>query len=205
MAGATKIKLPNQSVTLKVDTNYPWDGAVKIIVEPENNSTEFAVNLRIPGWAKGEPVPGSLYKNLEDDSEDVKLMVNGRVASSGYKNGYAQIVRRWKSGDVIELDLPMRVRRVVCDVRVESNRGKVALERGPIVYCAEWFDNGGKVENLSVSDEDQFDVKYRKDALGGINVLSRVGKQMLAIPYYAWAHRGEGQMKVWFDRKTREE
>jgi len=205
MAGRARIKTANQSIALTVDTKYPWDGAVKITVEPEKDSAEFAMNLRIPGWVRDMASPTGLYRYFDRSGWNVQVRVNGQEAALSWDGGYARILRRWNKGDIIELNLPMRVRRIVCDEKVESNRGKVALERGPIVYCVEWFDNGGKVSHLSVSDDDRFSVEYRKDALGGINVLSRIGEPMLAIPYYTWAHRGEGQMKVWLDRKMGDE
>ena len=96
--------------------------------------------------------------------------------------------------------MPMPVRRVICDEKIEDNRGKVALERGPIVYCVEWPDNDGNVSDISVGDSEKFEVEYKKDMLGGVNVIK--GDELLAIPYYAWAHRGEGEMKVWLPRQN---
>jgi DUF1680 family protein len=134
------------------------------------------------------------------------------------KKGFARINRTWRKGDVIELDLPMSIRRVVCNNKVEANRGRIAFERGPIVYCAEGADNGGQVFNIVLSDDMSLEAEYRKDMLGGMTVIrgearslypSKDGRAMktkkqdfVAIPYYAWSHRGVSEMAVWLPRRV---
>jgi DUF1680 family protein len=200
MGGQVRIVLDDNTAVLRQETDYPWDGLVKIRVEPEKSS-EFGIHVRIPGWAGGEPAPGNLYRYAKKTEEPVVLKVNGRRADLDLKKGYARLRRVWQNGDVIELHLPMPVRRVLCSEKVEENRGKVALQRGPVVYCVEWFDNGEKVSNIRVADYEQLDVTYT-GVLGGLNVIKARHSGFLAIPYYAWAHRGEGEMRVWLPRKT---
>ncbi|MHC4623061.1 MAG: glycoside hydrolase family 127 protein [Planctomycetota bacterium] len=198
IGGSGRVVIRNSRIILKQETRYPWDGVVKITIEPQQ-SAEFAINVRIPGWARNEPMPSDLYRYAGRNDKTVKLSVNGAAAQLNMERGFARIERTWKKGDVIELNLPMRVRRVVCNEKVKENIGKVALERGPIVYCVEWFDNGGKVSDAEVSDGDEFDVYYVSE-LGGLNAIKAEKSKFLAIPYYAWSHRGVGEMKVWLPR-----
>jgi hypothetical protein len=216
VGNTARIALKSQAVNIKQETRYPWDGAVKITVEPEK-ADEFSVNVRIPGWAQNRPVPGDLYKYVDRSDEKAVLKVNGSPAGLNMDKGFARIRRNWKKGDTIDLVLPMPVRRVVAQAMVKDDTGKVALERGPLVYCAEWPDNGGKILNLVLADNAQLKPEFRADMLKGIVVLkgkaSAVTKNadgsiadkkeedFLAIPYYAWAHRGPGEMAVWLSRK----
>jgi len=210
-----KVKMANNTVTIKQETGYPWEGAIKITVNPER-SEKFAIYVRVPGWAQNQPVPSDLYKYMKKSEEKASLKVNGNSVNLNMDKGFARIRRKWKKGDIIELNLPMSIRRVLCHEKVEDNRGKVAFERGPIVYCAEEIDNGENVHNLAVSDNVVLRSEYRKDLLGGVTVIhgkvlsfyrSKAGKaafkkeqKFVAIPYYAWGHRGEGQMAVWLER-----
>jgi len=210
-----KIIVENNSVEIKQETRYPWEGVVKITIDPER-SAEFTLNIRIPGWAQNLPVPSDLYRYMRKRNEDVKLTVNGNPFTMDIERGYARIRRRWRRGDVVELDFPMPVRRVICNENVKDNRGKVALERGPLVYCAEWVDNGGGVLDLLLPDSIELESKYQEDMLGGIVIIKgkvfelkksddgkftgRIDRELIAIPYYAWAHRGEGEMAVWLLR-----
>jgi len=164
-----------------------------------------------------QPVPSDLYKFLDKNDEKPTLKVNGSVVALDLDKGYARIKRGWKRGDVIELDLPMPVRRVVAHAAVNEDAGKVALQRGPIVFCAEGPDNGGRALNLILLDDGKISAEFRPDLLKGVVVLkgkalaaARSGdskidstkeQDFLAIPYYAWANRGASEMKVWFPRK----
>jgi DUF1680 family protein len=196
IGGSGKVRTKDNEIVLKQQTRYPWDGAVKITVEPEKEA-EFTVKIRIPGWARNEPMPSDLYRYAKGNKQPVVLKVNGREVGLNVEKGFAKLRGKWKKGDLIELTLPMSVRRVLCNEQVEDNRGKEALERGPIVYCVEWFDNGGKVSNIKAPDDEEFDVRYTSEALGGINVIKAKNSGFLAIPYYAWSHRGVGRMAVW--------
>ena len=202
-------------INIQQDTRYPWDGAIKMTVSPES-SKKFAIYVRIPGWAQNQPVPSDLYRYMEKNEEKVSLKVNGNSVNLNMDKGFARIRRKWKKGDIIELNLPMPIRRVLCHENVEDNRGKVALERGPIVYCAEWPDNGGHVRNLVLPDDVMLTTETCSDLLNGVTVIRGMvfglhngenGKtvrkekqEFAAIPYYAWAHRGKGEMAVWLAR-----
>ena len=216
IGGSAEIKMDRNTVQLKQETHYPWDGRVKITVEPKR-SAKFAIYVRIPGWAQGQAVPSDLYQSLSGDYK-MTVMVNGESIAWNMEKGFARVSRTWKKGDIIELNLPMAIQVVVSNEEVEGNRGRIALERGPIVYCAEGVDNGGQVFNIVLSDDMLLEAEYRKDMLGGITVIrgkarglyvSEDGKsvetkerEFVAIPYYAWSHRGVGEMAVWLPRRV---
>jgi hypothetical protein len=161
--------------------------------------------------------PGSLYTFSDPaDASGVTLTVNGTPVPLKIDRGFVRIERRWGKGDAIELALPMPVRRVVADGRVKDDEGRVALERGPLVYCAEWVDNGGRALNLVVPDDARFTTEFRSDLLNGVEVITGRIQAMtttagsppqarphtlVAIPYYAWANRGPGEMQVWLPRQ----
>ena len=199
VSGSGELRMKNNTVVVKQKTNYPWDGKVKIIIEP-GRAAKFSVYVRVPGWARNRPVPSDLYHYMQPSSEAVTLKVDGKTLKLDTEKGFACVKRVWETGDTIELDLPMPVRRVLCNEKVKENIGKVALERGPLVYCVEGTDNGGTVSHLSVEDNEQFESEYRKDMLGGMNIIRSKQKGWLAIPYYGWSHRGVGEMAVWLRR-----
>lgn len=212
VGGDATIQTADNTVTLTQQTEYPWDGKVTIHVEPQKSAT-FNVCVRIPGWARNEAVPSNLYRFQDSVKDEAVLRVNGRRISPPTEKGYARIERQWGSGDTIELRLPMPVRRVVAHEAVKATRGKVALQRGPLVYCLEGHDNDAQVLSLVISDKARFKARRRRDLLGGVTVLTgraRAAKRTLdgdvvltrerpftAIPYYAWAHRGRSPMTVW--------
>ena len=136
-----------------------WDGKVIIKVNSKRNK-EFAVNVRIPGWALDIPTPGDLYRFLDKNEEAVKLKVNDQLIDLNLNKGFTVIHRAWLPGDIIELDLPMPVRRVLAHEKVEDDRNKVALSRGPLVYCAEWIDNDMKVFDLIIPDNVELKTEY---------------------------------------------
>jgi DUF1680 family protein len=199
IGGSAEIKINDNTVVLRQQARYPWDGNIRITIEPERNA-QFSIKLRIPGWARNQPVPSGLYRYASNSDDKVTLKVNARAVELSLQGGFATIRREWKSGDVIELSLPMSVRRVLCHEEVRDNRDKVALQRGPVVYCAEWVDNGGSVGQLSVPNDAEFAVEYRKRLLGGVSVITGEKPDFTAIPYYAWSHRGVGEMAVWLPR-----
>jgi DUF1680 family protein len=216
ISGGGTIKLGDNLVKLRQETRYPWDGNIKITVEPQRSS-EFTVYVRVPGWARNQPVPTSrLYRYLTTGTEQVTLKVNDKPISVHTEKGFVGIRRRWQHGDMIELNLPMLIRRVLCKPEVKDNAGRVALERGPLVYCAEWLDNGGQVHHMVLTDDVGLKCRYREELLGGMTVIegtvlgvetskdrtSRIKDEVpfAAIPYYAWAHRGPGEMAVWLPR-----
>jgi len=215
VAGTGTVEIMKNTVRIEQQTEYPWDGAVKITVEPEQ-ARKFSVCIRIPGWAKNRPVPSDLYRYINVSTQKAVLTVNGKTVDTRMEKGFACIEQVWNKGDVVELNLPMPVRRVLTHEQVEANVGRVALERGPIVYCAEWPDNDGHVLDLVVPDDAKMTSEHRKDLLGGVTVvrgkvvgvsygedgktLTKKDRDLVAIPYYAWAHRGAGKMAVWLAR-----
>ena len=206
--------LPHKnSVRVRQETRYPWEGKVRIAMDPERPQ-EFSVYVRIPGWARNQPVPTDLYRYAGKVDSAASLKVNGSPTEVKLDKGFAVIRRVWQQGDTIELDLPMPVRRIVAHEKVLDDAGRVALERGPIVYCAEGCDQkDGRVLNLLLPDSAPLRSEFRKDLLGGVQVVlgkvapvrrAKDGKPVagaeqdfLAIPYYAWAHRGPSPMTVW--------
>ena len=159
--GTGTVRMEENTVQIKQQTRYPWDGAVKITVNPEE-SASFTVCIRIPGWAQNKPLPSDLYRYASRSDETVSLKINGETTALNMDKGFARLSRLWKKGDVIELNLPMPVRRVLAHKNVAANKGKVALEKGPIVYCAEWPDNAGHVLNVVLPDEARLTSEYRK-------------------------------------------
>ena len=178
-------------------TEYPWDGHVEITLDPEGLD-EFTLLVRIPGWARNQPLPSDLYHYLQEKESRIRMSINGQPREIDLKNGYAVVSRKWQSGEVVELDVPMPVRRVVSHERVAEDQGKVAVERGPIVYCAEGIDNGGHALDLKLPDGTQLEAEQVPDFLGGVTVIRGAG--ITLIPYYAWSHRGAGEMAVWLTR-----
>lgn len=210
IGGQADLQVGGQTVTLAQETRYPWDGSVKVRVDPAE-AAEFTLRLRIPGWATGRPLPSDLYTYLDPNAESPLILVNGDAARLDVDQGYARLRRRWQPGDVVELGLPMPVRRVLADERVGDDRGRVALERGPLVYCVEAVDNGGRVNDLVLPDAARLDARPEAGLLGGVTVLTGKAERVTAdgnvaptdiraVPYYAWCHRGAGQMAVWLAR-----
>ncbi|MBZ5622843.1 MAG: glycoside hydrolase family 127 protein [Acidobacteriia bacterium] len=213
MGSTADIKMDNgRTVKMVQDTRYPWDGAVKMAVNPDQ-AAAMTINVRIPGWARNEPIASDLYRFADKNSEAVVLKVNGKAVPVKLDKGYVALARTWKAGDTIELGLPMPIRRVLANDRVSDDRGRVAIERGPVVYAAEWVDNpNGKVRNLMLPDAAKLTAEYKPDLLKGVEVVkgkavalafdaqgsvTKTEQEFTAIPYYAWANRGRGQMMVW--------
>lgn len=205
VSGKSSIKMGKNRFEIQQKTGYPRDGTVNITVTPEQEE-EVTISVRIPGWARNQPVPGNLYRYMNSSKEKAVLKINRQKISLDLVKGFARIRRKWKKGDLISLTLPMPVRRVLCSEKVKGNRGKVALERGPIVYCAEGADNNARVLDLILPDDTPLKSGYREDLLGGINIikgkLPGQNRELIAIPYYAWSHRGAGEMAVWLKRKS---
>lgn len=206
------IKLANNSVKLTQNTEYPWEGAITINVEPEK-SKEFAVLLRIPGWVKGEVLPGKLYEYQDNGASNWTVSVNGKKIEDCKINqsGYAEVKRKWAKGDKIEINLPMEIRKVVADNRIENNIGKIAIERGPLVYCTEGIDNNESVLDFEMNENTKFESKFNNDMLGGVAVLSgeankidkkgnRIPAKLTLVPYYSWCNRGANEMAVWLNK-----
>jgi DUF1680 family protein len=215
--GTAEAEVAGTKLGLKQETQYPWNGAIKLTLAPAK-TTKFTVRLRIPGWACQQPLPTELYRYAEQEKPQVKLTVNGKPEKLVLDQGYAVITRKWKANDVVALDLEMPVRRVVADDRVKDDAGRVALERGPLMYCLEGIDNGGKIFPLVLPDDARLAIQPRPELLGGVTVISGQGQAarrqadgtvttepatLTAIPYYAWCNRGAGQMQVWLPRTVK--
>ncbi len=216
IASRSKVTVDGVPVSLTQETRYPWDGTIRLTLSPAAAS-QFALFVRIPGWARNQPMPGGLYRYLPAPQEKFVLTVNGRPAAFTTAKGYARINREWQAGDTIQLDLPMPVRRVVAMKQVADDRGLVALERGPLVFCAEQADNTSGVFNLLLPDSVSLQFAYREQLLGGIGTITgkavalgrgtdgvsvtRQPQDFVAIPYYAFANRSAGEMAVWLVRE----
>lgn len=203
MGSQTTVEIAGTPIEITQETTYPWAGTIKLTVQPER-ATTFTLCLRIPGWAQGQPVPSDLYHYIDATMESAILTVNGATVALALHQGYATITRTWQLGDLVELVLPMPVRRVACHPAVHDNVGKVALERGPLVYCAEGIDNGGHVLSAILDDNAKLAAKFVPDLLHGVVVIRTqqpIGN-LTFVPYYAWAQRGVGEMTVWLQRGT---
>ncbi|WP_335964329.1 glycoside hydrolase family 127 protein [Galbibacter sp. PAP.153] len=189
-----KINLAHTNLEIAQETAYPWDGNVKLTVTPETESN-FTLKLRIPGWARNEVLPGTLYSYKKKVHATPQIKVNGEQVEASIKNGYITLTRSWKKGETINLNIPMEVREVLANEKVKEDRNKVALEYGPMVYAVEEIDNKENFDAISISENESFQVKKEDNLLGGVNVLEN--EKLKAIPYYAWSNRGIGKMKVW--------
>ncbi len=212
----TTLSVNKKSVQIVQQNNYPWDGQLVFEVTPKS-PTDFNVLIRIPGWADNKAMPSSLYLFENPSSDKVSISINKKPVNFTVEKGYALLNKTWKKGDVIEVNVPMEVRRVVANPQVKDDIGKVALQRGPLVYCAEWVDNNGTASNYIVPADAVFSSEFKKDLLNGVTILkseavavvidpsgqnvSTVKKPITLIPYYAWAHRGKGEMMIWFPEK----
>ncbi len=216
VASNTSIKIGKTEVPVSLETNYPWEGNVKLTVQPKAK-TKFAVHIRIPGWTQGQAVPGDLYVFTDNKPAAFTLSHNGKPVDYKMEKGYAVIDREWKKGDQVELNVPLEVKRVTSRPELKQDEDRVALQRGPLVYCVEGADNNGKALNLVLSDKATFTTNFRKDLLEGVVTIQfqsptiQVGgdgqsvsteiKTITAIPYYSWCNRGQNQMQVWLPRK----
>jgi hypothetical protein len=198
-----KAKIGN--IELEQTTDYPWDGKIRIKVT--KGSGKFAIKLRVPSWLKTSPTNNDLYQ-YQDKAKTYSVSVNGKALYPENRD-YIEISRSWKKGDTIELDFPMDVRRIVANDNAEDDRGKVAFERGPIVFCLEGADQTDhKVFNKYILDSAPVSAHFEQDLLNGVMVLEGSAKELQqdgevkdvkfrAIPYSTWNNRGGEQMEVW--------
>jgi len=209
VAGEAVFKLDDDvTVKLAQQTDYPWNGRVKLTITSAETS-EFALCLRIPAWALGQPVPSDLYRFGESKFPAIGLKVNGQAADPKPRaDGYVHLQCRWKAGDVVELDLPMPVHRVYAHEKIQDDQGKVALMRGPIVYCLEAVDHRGvDLSRVALPRDSDLRAEHRAGLLGGMTVLAGNGTDdtksqiaLTAVPYYAWQNREKGAMNVWIQQ-----
>ncbi|GAE85913.1 glycosyl hydrolase [Bacteroides reticulotermitis JCM 10512] len=203
MSNTSDVKVGGKAVSLEQTTKYPWNGDITIGVN-KNAAGQFALKIRIPGWVQNQVVPSDLYAYSDGKRLGYSIKVNGETVKSELKDGYFSIDRRWKKGDKVEVHFDMEARTVKANNKVEADRGRIAVERGPIVYCAEWPDNEFDVLSVFMNLAPQFEVVNKPDLLYGIDQL-KTDAQILSydnrgrlttqdvkltlIPYYAWAHR----------------
>ena len=206
-------------VALRMTTRYPWDGKVSISIDP-GKETRFALRLRLPAWAAGSSEPDDIYSYADSRPGKVSLSVNGAEIALNVELGYVVIERAWKKGDVVEYLMPMNVEKVTSRPEVSANRDRVALQRGPLVYCVEGADNGGDAWNFllpaqsvfatrpyNVAGEPVVAIEAGVSAFGPAENGTDIGitpKKIIAIPYYAWANRGGNQMQVWLPTKIKD-
>ena len=227
LANSTSLDVEGKQVSLSQKTQYPWDGDIAITVD-KNSAGKFAMKIRIPGWLKGNVVPSNLYSYSDNQRLNATCSVNGtEVAVTTTEDGYLTIDRKWKKGDVVRLHFDMKPRTVRALERVEADRGMVAIERGPLVYCAEAVDNDFDIMGVLVNQEPAFEVLANQDfnftADNGAHThhlttlttdaqtlsfdkqgrLAAKDVKLKLIPYYAWCHRGRGNMKVWMAQDLR--
>lgn len=206
IANQTEFDLSGEKVEVEMKTNFPWEGKVELEINPES-AKRFPINLRIPGWIQENPVPGKLYSFLKEEKTNFTLLVNGEKANFQQEKGYAVLDREWKKGDRITYELPLKIRELQSRPEVLANRDRIAIQRGPLVYCVEGADNQGKVLQLALSCSPNFTTKEYQildESVQAIQFQALDGqtpKTVTAIPYYTWANRGQNEMMVWIPKK----
>ena len=219
IASSASLNVLSKQVDIVQQNNYPWGGDLKFTITPKSPLV-FSMMIRIPGWARNEAIPSDLYSFKNSVNEKVTITINGKSVDYNTENGYAVLNRTWNKNDMVEVKLPMEVKRVVANENVKSDISKVALQRGPVIYCTEWVDNNGKAANLVLPVNATFTTEYKADLLNGVTVLksnvpavivdekgenvNTITQPFTAIPYYTWANRGKGEMMVWFPEKVKE-
>lgn len=217
MSNTMTHEIGGKKVTVKQHTSYPWDGQVDIEIE-KSAAKSFTLKVRIPGWVRNEVVPSDLYTYNDGKRPSYKVLLNGEEIEAELQQGYFCIDRKWRKGDKVTLVMDMETRVVKANNKVEADRGRVAIERGPVVYCAEWCDNDFDVRGIILNREPKFEVVSRPDLLYGLNQIKTDAQtlsygsdgrlkvedvRLTLIPYYAWAHRGSGDMTVWIPVELR--
>ena len=201
MNNTATITLNDREIKLRQETNYPWDHKVVLHID-QTEPTNASINFRIPGWARGEAVPTDLYQFVDSGTSPTQIKVNGQKPDIKIDNGYAAISRTWQKGDKVEIVFPDRINTIRSHPLVKTNKGKVAFQRGPILYCSEGTDNGKDAGNI-VIDPESLKSEYQDEFLNGLTVLRGKGKlnkdkkEIVLIPYYAWSHRDISPMAVW--------
>lgn len=203
----SSINTNSNTVEIRQTTSYPWEGKVELTVNPDKQE-KFAIRLRVPGWVKSNPVPSDLYA-FTDKPQSVSIQINGKKESASESDGYSTIVRTWKKGDKITIDFPMPVRQIKANDKVMDDKGKLAIQRGPIIFCLEGHDQPDQhVLNKYIPENSTFQVEFDKNLLNGVVVLKGKAREVLkagkeketdftAIPYSTWNNRGANEMAVW--------
>lgn len=219
ISGTSELVVEKNNVEIVQQNNYPWNGDLSFTINP-SKTTEFNFKVRIPGWAQNAAIPSDLYQFKNNSDKKIIIKINGQQTDYTIEKGYAVLNRKWKKADIVEVVLPMEVRRVIANKMIAEDNGKIALQMGPIIYCAEWVDNDKRTSNIILPSNADFTTEYKPDLLNGINVLKTniekvevdsvnnkietVSKPFVAIPYYAWANRGKGEMTIWLNEKIKD-
>ncbi len=212
VGSSTNLSLANGSVNIKTATNYPWDGKINLHIDPVKKSF-FGLYLRIPGWVQGKTYTNGLYEYANFKADNYLLKVNGKEVVTKVESGYLVIEREWKIGDQVTYDLPMQVNRLISSSDLKFDNNRVAIQRGPIVYCVEGADNDNKAWNFILPSTVDFEISDQTILDEPIKALSAIvpvlsvsadgsslqtqKKKITAIPYYTWANRGKNEMQVW--------
>jgi len=216
IGSSTSLTIQDTKVELRQITAYPWNGKVSLEVKPSKKSS-FTLRIRIPGWLKGEAVPGDLYQFKEIKQVQLPILLNGVSIPYTEESGYALIEREWKMGDIITFELPMDIKRVTARPELKAANNRVALQRGPLIYCVEGTDNEGKAWNFILPDNEAIKANFDEKMLGGLMKLqfsaptvkisadgldvSTSKQNITAIPYFSWCNRGQTPMQVWLPTK----
>ena len=212
LSNKSNLNVAGKKVALSQTTEYPWNGDITVSID-QNVAGAFAMKIRIPGWVRGQVVPSNLYQYTDGKRLGYSIKVNGQqVAASITADGYYTINRKWKKGDKVQIHFDMEPRTVRANNKVEADRGRISIERGPLVYCAEHPDNSFDIMGALMNQNPQF--ALGKTQIGGTTVqtivtdaqtlnfdqqgkLQATDQKLTLIPYYAWCHRGSGKMRVW--------
>ncbi len=213
VSSETEFEVNGGNVGIKQTSTLPWSGNVKLEVNPVN-PVDISLHLRIPGWAQNEVVPGDLYSFENDAGSEPLVAVNGETVPLDTRNGYVVIEREWAAGDIVELEFPMDIRYISARPEVKANENRIAIQRGPLVYAAEWpdFDDHSVLDLIVDKNKELYAEEHSDEVLGNLVLIRGMAegsrylddgsievseKELTLIPYYAWAHRGTGQMAVW--------
>lgn len=219
MQSEVMLDVNGQRVTITQQNNYPWQGDLKFIIQTKKKN-DFEMKIRIPGWARGEAMPTDLYSFANQQLIKPEVYVNGQPVNFIADKGYAVLNRSWKSGDVIEVKLPMQIQKVASNENVRDNIGKLAVQRGPLMYCAEGIDNHGKTFNILLPASSSFTFNNEPGLLNGVvslesslpvvsineskNEINTSKQNVKLIPYFSWANRGKSEMNVWFPSSVKD-
>jgi DUF1680 family protein len=207
IGSSARLSLKNIELKIIQVTDYPWEGKIELILDP-SAETNFTVRIRIPGFNGIQPIPGDLYSFAGGEQGHPEISINGEVIDYKSETGFALLDRKWKAGDKITVSMPMEIRQIVAREEVKADSGRIAFSRGPLVFCIEEIDNN-KVRNISVGKNPDPKYEYRSDLLTGVGTIKfkgfdsdGTGKEYTAIPYFAWANRGKGEMIVWLKKQS---
>ena len=202
-----EFELGNHKLKLSQKTSYPWKGEVELEIE-STEKIPATFKLRAPGWVRNEVMEGDLYQYIDDQDPSVLIAINGETIEANLVNGYITLESRvWRLNDKINISFDMPVRKVVSHELVKANKGKMALERGPLVFCAEEVDNQVGILNLTLAKNGSFEYQFDDGLFNGVGKIignaevDNKTTSFTAIPYYAWAHREIGEMAVWLNAK----